>query len=46
MAKGQMRSNKEARKLKADKKSKAAPPLNPFDKSGSAQNAASDKKKK
>ena len=46
MAKGQMRSNKEARKPKADKKSKAAPAAaSPFEKAVTTGKGASGKKK-
>ena len=44
MAKGQMRTNKEARKPKADKKAKAAAPASPFEKS-TGGNKPADKKK-
>lgn len=45
MAKGQMRSNKEARKPKADKKAKAAPAGSDTNKAASAFKAVDAKKK-
>ena len=45
MAKGQMRSNKETRKPKQDKKAKAAPAANPFEKGSTAGKGTTDKKK-
>ncbi len=46
MAKGQMRSNKEARKPKADKKAKAGPAAADSSKTGSGYKPFAESKKK